>query len=1160
MIKYLELGLCGRIDLRSMQLTKMASLFLSHETICRCQQIQLLGGHGFTPICGTMMLSYVLVEAAVHCDITREAFLWADCGGARSQCERYCGCVSREMTICSEAFAQEIRRFEAALHCADYYAAVNSFVRTSPRMHHRALADPHSVTIPSTPRDVPVSSRVLTEDSFERVMPVGAKQALALGRLGSNTAMITSKMPDSIALCDNGATADCMCSDLGRLPGTFNASRAGDLSVGDSGSVLRSEGSWLHAVTRVADDGTEQDIVFEALHTPNGIANIFSEALEVRSRKSTIIWEPGQSRTFSTTNGKQMPLHITPNGLGWLYIKATTPDRVMVVLSGGSEDPYVQSVLKAVMAISKPITERILKQDPIPACEFAAALSTTASSSTREVTLSHAISRGVKGLTHQEVMRALYLHHNAPADERAMPVIATGAMAYDGSIDLRFAMLTPDTLADVICGVHTGVGMRRPPKLTDIELLRRTHVVLGHTQLDNIVATLKRAYGTDFKLSSSAIEQYIREGCGVCDTAKMRRRAIGLPLTDHTPLPIGKKWIFDSIKLRVAAALDKSIYITRFVNRISGGNGKRRSYGHKLLDSASIEVLIQKLRAMVRPIHGEILVLRRDGLPAQQSYSIEEFLSDSLIHGETSPPYVHEGVGDCEVTWQWDVPSANALLRGCLSDESHFLTAFYDVERSGNMLSQSGKPSRDDVFYGNTQYIMQWGLVYGSPVKFLVHPEKRDSKFNDHAEPGIYRGPSRVDESLYRCLVQQGVGATMRHTTVDIGCMRIDERSVLHRSDRNHPDHQPHAIDASQPSPAADFTAWHNPVLQSQDEIGLWTASSPLPTRTTMVFLGAGSRREGDALTWARKLSGATRDVVIIDRSVGGYEHDWTMPNVNSALVRLCSCPLVESVFWSADCGGFSALRCMENGGPLPLFDSVHPHGIPNSSGVVPAATLAICESIDHLLVILRAAAIRCKRMMGESTPTRGTGSPVAFKETIYSKHISPWEYPPLAKFLSEFGFTTVYADQGAAGATTMKTTEFKASPLLLPHARVELGTLVDKRKERNTPDTTLIGGDSGDYSRSRASAQYPSELWRRIVKVMLGDTAISDTVEPPAQRNDVPTDLPASLLRPHRAATSARYDRHGNLITAIFDGTQTLPTSDLDDPYASIALTRNCL
>ena len=204
-----------------------------------------------------------------------------------------------------------------------------------------------------------------------------------------------------------------------------------------------------------------------------------------------------------------------------------------------------------------------------------------------------------------------------------------------------------------------------------------------------------------------------------------------------------------------------------------------------------------------------ILVLKGDSHPTHKSKHIDDYCDDSGIQKKFSPPYVHEGVGEAEITFQWDVPTANCLLLQSDSHERYFESAFYDVERSGNRLCKYDGKSRDMIYYGNTSGApLTCHMIYGSPVKFLLHPEVRDSKFDDHAQAGTYRGPSRDDESDHRCWVTTGVGALERFVTVDIGCMRIDERSVMARCDRNHPSHQPFAIDAPAPPPAPDFSKW----------------------------------------------------------------------------------------------------------------------------------------------------------------------------------------------------------------------------------------------------------------------------------------------------------------------------------------------------------------
>jgi hypothetical protein len=347
------------------------------------------------------------------------------------------------------------------------------------------------------------------------------------------------------------------------------------------------------------------------------------------------------------------------------------------------------------------------------------------------------------------------------------------------------------------------VGMGRVAKLTGVEILRRMHVVLGHPSLPVLLATLMASKDINAHIITKAdIEQYVREACGICESAKMRRESFRA-VTDPTPVPVGKKWVFDTMHMQVPSCQGKYLYITRFVNKLTGSPGFKRLYGHIAFTSETLIGLCQRLRAFVRPIHGEIMIFKHDSLPAQESKEMVDYMTEITVQDQSSPPYCHEGVGEVEVTWQWDVPSAMALLMGRDDELGHFYTAFMTVEKASNRVIVPGTgKSRDMVFYDRDAPLpMSCMLAYGSPVKYLLHPEVRDSKFDDHALPGIYRGPSHEDESDHRCLVQAGTGAVMRHVTVDTGCIRVDERSVIARTDRNHPSHQPFAIDPSPPAP-----------------------------------------------------------------------------------------------------------------------------------------------------------------------------------------------------------------------------------------------------------------------------------------------------------------------------------------------------------------------
>ena len=196
------------------------------------------------------------------------------------------------------------------------------------------------------------------------------------------------------------------------------------------------------------------------------------------------------------------------------------------------------------------------------------------------------------------------------------------------------------------------VGMGRVAKLTGVEILRRMHVVLGHPSLPVLLATLMASKDVNAHIITKAdIEQYVREACGICESTKMRGRSFR-SVTDPTPVPVGKKWVFDTMHLQVPSSQWKYIYITRFLNKLTDFPGFKRSYGHVAFTSETLVGLCQRLRAFVRPIHGEIMIFKHDSLPAQKSKEMIDYMTEIAAQDQSSPPYCHEGVGDVEVTWQ----------------------------------------------------------------------------------------------------------------------------------------------------------------------------------------------------------------------------------------------------------------------------------------------------------------------------------------------------------------------------------------------------------------------------------------------------------------------------------------------------------------------------
>ena len=136
----------------------------------------------------------------------------------------------------------------------------------------------------------------------------------------------------------------------------------------------------------------------------------------------------------------------------------------------------------------------------------------------------------------------------------------------------------------------------------------------------------------------------------------------------------------------------------------------------------------------------------------------------------------------------------------------------------------------------------------------------------------------------------------------------------------------------------------------------------------------------------------------------------------------------------------------------------------------------------------------------------RGSGSRFAFNEAIYAKHVSSWTYPPLAQELAANGAVSVYSDQGAAGAATRKTVEWKVTGGIVAAARSHLGTLKQTRHDPAAP--SLIGGKEQNYSKSDASKRYSSELCKRLAQVLL------TAPRPATMALNTPSEEPDDLLQ----------------------------------------------
>ena len=190
------------------------------------------------------------------------------------------------------------------------------------------------------------------------------------------------------------------------------------------------------------------------------------------------------------------------------------------------------------------------------------------------------------------------------------------------------------------------VGMGTAKPLKGVALLRRRHCTDGHPALAVTVKNLRlEGAFTKGALTLKDVETFAEQGCGTCELTKMRRRAfsIKVPPVDPTPPVLGKLWTFDVLELRVPAEHTGAKYLYAVVEKVSKMPlaGDMPSYTED-----SLLKVISEIRARVRPVHGEIFIVRMDSHATHRARRVRDYLLDAQLRLQLSPAYVHEGVGE----------------------------------------------------------------------------------------------------------------------------------------------------------------------------------------------------------------------------------------------------------------------------------------------------------------------------------------------------------------------------------------------------------------------------------------------------------------------------------------------------------------------------------
>ena len=336
------------------------------------------------------------------------------------------------------------------------------------------------------------------------------------------------------------------------------------------------------------------------------------------------------------------------------------------------------------------------------------------------------------------------------------------------------------TLIDGSLNFITGVGK---PALTlkPIELLRLWHARLGHPPLPTLLATLS-VFGvfhlpdtaTDKQRSNAAkdirtaVFEFARETCDVCNACKQRRNSVNV--SPRRP------WTEADIAARVAGSIHRALRPLRRilldvfgpVPYLSAQHGYRflvgftdeaTSYrwvfGCKNHTAAAVEEITQLFRAALRLVLGEIDIMRMDNAPEfARADSWAAFLADCGIFPEYSVPYDARAMGRIERTWGIGGAGARCFLDQFAAGVRHWYSAVRHAIFCANSIRSEYKTIDGNTIKSSANFRIFKREIehrklrsYGSPVRYLLAPAQRDSKFDQNASSGFYVGISPSNSS-----------------------------------------------------------------------------------------------------------------------------------------------------------------------------------------------------------------------------------------------------------------------------------------------------------------------------------------------------------------------------------------------------------------------------
>ena len=610
------------------------------------------------------------------------------------------------------------------------------------------------------------------------------------------------------------------------------------------------------------------------------------------------------------------------------------------------------------------------------------------------------------------------------------------------------------TLAVLGDGTTSTQGMPKR-ELRGAELLRRAHIVNAHCSMRKLLLILKHLEIPSGRVTKDDVQQFQKEGCGSCESAKMQARSFSRhTLVDPTKSQPGKRWVSDSLKLRVPSAEHGwvKVYIA-----ICATSFKKVGFGMHGETVKDIEKADNMLRAFVRPTHGDIYVWKRDAHPTHRSLEMSDIMADSQTRSQIAPPHLHTGAGLAENMLRWGVPAANALLMGTPDlGEAHFPTAFFTAIAASDYAPTTDEPDKSPnmMYYGKSEWMHNPLLIYGSSCKALTHLEARSNKYEHHSFPAIYTGPAIESDSAIHCSVWAG-----RYIDVDVGCVNVDERNVIARTARDHPSHQPYNQDGSKPrATVIDTRVWYDPskerhpadiaadavAAQTQDtalplDMGeIWLSSMPPPQGYFSINLGSGSVRAGDITSFVHRMLPGTHVQIRVDEKVGGYEQRWDIPRVEKWLTSLTSMPTCIGLFMQLTCGPYSVVKFADGPGPKPIFTSAEPDGVKMANGTLAEGVMVARQQAEAAMRIAEPVLRRGAAFFSEHPREQGVNSDLPVKGL--EQHSGLHSTKVFKEATATYGLMPVITDLCMSGHAKQKATDFLCSPVLYGPMQREFG------------------------------------------------------------------------------------------------------------------------